>query len=782
MEKQRKNRQYMKNTIKTNKAITLISLVVTIVVLLILAAVSVSMLGEENGIISKGETAKEAAEIDSEKEALEISTVQLLASKKNAILEDTEEDRIKMKNNLDNYTGSTKNTVSSAGDEGFIFKIIFGDSGRTYYIDSDGNVIDTLTPRYMVCFYFENLDNSEFSLEESKFLEISSGEQKTVKISDLVQRNPIKGGTFSYATVDGNAVTEFIEEQGKKVNLYYTRNSYTLTLAKADNNITSVQGEGTYKYGQEVQISATLANVAGHSISFGMWKSSNVDLLPNQTSQNIKIKMPSGDITLTATASKLANTYTIIYNGNGSTGGSTESSIHTYGIAKNLTANGFTKTGYTFSEWNTSANGSGTSYIDKQSVTNLTQTNGDKINLYAQWKDNVAPEVSAITVSDIQTTSVTASLTAQDSGSGTVKAEWSYKNNTLGEVTYTMASTDTWEKTTSSVTKTVNITGLEPNTSYTIQAVIYDASGMTTTKTATIKTTEELAGTSVEDLISQNAFTVGDYVEYSVGTGKGTSNGSYTMPASLTGHTSDQTFDVTSYNGNWQILYTGSEGYGAQIVSSKSVVGTSSWGTGIYTQSGLYIKGEDGYENLVKTLNTLSGYYINPNYVSSARALGSLPTDVETSIGNTNKYSGSIANVPTTIYAEDTNYTSDENQLNKKSQLKQAGGAVWLASRSITDHSTTNQYPYWGNLYGDTWSKYYANYGARVIYSYGFSYGSYSYAYLYPTPLVYLEQTTYNHTPYSFAAGVRPCLKLNPKLRLEKTTDGSGNTLWKIAQ
>ena len=43
MGKQRKNKQDIKNTIKTNKAITLIALVVTIVVLLILAGVSLNL-------------------------------------------------------------------------------------------------------------------------------------------------------------------------------------------------------------------------------------------------------------------------------------------------------------------------------------------------------------------------------------------------------------------------------------------------------------------------------------------------------------------------------------------------------------------------------------------------------------------------------------------------------------------------------------------------------------------------------------------------------------------
>lgn len=81
------------------------------------------------------------------------------------------------------------------------------------------------------------------------------------------------------------------------------------------------------------------------------------------------------------------NTYTVRYNGNGNTGGSTASSSHTYGTAKNLTANGFTKTGYHFIGWATSSTGN-VAYSNGQSVSNLTSTNGGTVDLYAKWAPN----------------------------------------------------------------------------------------------------------------------------------------------------------------------------------------------------------------------------------------------------------------------------------------------------------------------------------------------------------------------------------------------------------
>lgn len=78
-------------------------------------------------------------------------------------------------------------------------------------------------------------------------------------------------------------------------------------------------------------------------------------------------------------------TYTIKFNGNGATSGSMKNQAMTYNVAKNLTANAFQKTGNAFSKWNTKADGSGTGYKNKQSVKNLTSTNGGTVDLFAQW-------------------------------------------------------------------------------------------------------------------------------------------------------------------------------------------------------------------------------------------------------------------------------------------------------------------------------------------------------------------------------------------------------------
>jgi uncharacterized repeat protein (TIGR02543 family) len=70
-------------------------------------------------------------------------------------------------------------------------------------------------------------------------------------------------------------------------------------------------------------------------------------------------------------------THTVAFNANGGSGSLADQIA---GQATNLNANSLTRSGYTFSGWNTAANGSGYSYLD-QAVYSFTQD----ATLYAQW-------------------------------------------------------------------------------------------------------------------------------------------------------------------------------------------------------------------------------------------------------------------------------------------------------------------------------------------------------------------------------------------------------------
>ena len=95
-------------------------------------------------------------------------------------------------------------------------------------------------------------------------------------------------------------------------------------------------------------------------------------------------KMPANAVTLYAKWE--ANTYSIDFNTNGGAG-TMASQTFVYDTAQALEANRFTKEGYTFKGWSTTANGQ-VVYIDGATVNNLTATNYGTVTLYAVWESN----------------------------------------------------------------------------------------------------------------------------------------------------------------------------------------------------------------------------------------------------------------------------------------------------------------------------------------------------------------------------------------------------------
>lgn len=82
----------------------------------------------------------------------------------------------------------------------------------------------------------------------------------------------------------------------------------------------------------------------------------------------------------------LSATYTVKFYPNTGTGSMADQTIE-YGVATRLNSNTFTKTGWTFSGWNTKEDGSGTTYHNRTPITNTTEST---IELYAQWVEVVA--------------------------------------------------------------------------------------------------------------------------------------------------------------------------------------------------------------------------------------------------------------------------------------------------------------------------------------------------------------------------------------------------------
>ena len=114
------------------KGITLIALIVTIIVLLILAGISIATLTGDNGVLKSTLSAKEKAEISNEKEILEVATVQAMGRDRAGIVT-----KIRLQTALDE---NTSEGITNVEEDEEILLTTFVQSGRIYEVDKDGNI------------------------------------------------------------------------------------------------------------------------------------------------------------------------------------------------------------------------------------------------------------------------------------------------------------------------------------------------------------------------------------------------------------------------------------------------------------------------------------------------------------------------------------------------------------------------------------------------------------------------------------------------------------------
>ena len=121
---------------KKNRGITLIALVVTIIVLLILAGVSISMLTGQNGILKRATEAKNTTEVASEKEGIQmaVTTSQMSSANYTSIKKDG------LQSELNSYFGKEKTTLEDNKDGSYT--VTMNNSKRKYTIEDDGSIIE----------------------------------------------------------------------------------------------------------------------------------------------------------------------------------------------------------------------------------------------------------------------------------------------------------------------------------------------------------------------------------------------------------------------------------------------------------------------------------------------------------------------------------------------------------------------------------------------------------------------------------------------------------------
>ena len=216
------------------KGITLIALVITIIVLLILAGVSIAMLTGQNGILTQAQNAKTTTANKSAEEKVKLAVMAVRAQSEDASLDAT-----KLKTEIeDNYAGVAELTAG-----GFPVNITM--DGKAFTVDSYGNV---------------ELAGSKPQMTEAKIVASANGEGTDVPDDQaegtelyISFKASLENGTITSVTCDKGTVEN---KNGLYVMKITQNGTYTFTITGTGEtgSVTSTIPVKVSKYDQRAGI------------------------------------------------------------------------------------------------------------------------------------------------------------------------------------------------------------------------------------------------------------------------------------------------------------------------------------------------------------------------------------------------------------------------------------------------------------------------------------------------------------------------------------------------
>ena len=191
---------------RKNKGITLIALVITIIVLLILAGVTIATLTGNNGILTRAQNAKEDNVVATEEEQIKTALTAL------GIVyyepETVGEDYQGLQTELDSVAGKGETIVQKVDNS---YMITFSDTGNIYYVTSNyetGNLEIKTEEEYMKNFTYEVADLTEQEREkvEKGFkIDVNVGDKGTVLLA-ISMDGIIDWGDGTYSKLEGTEI------------------------------------------------------------------------------------------------------------------------------------------------------------------------------------------------------------------------------------------------------------------------------------------------------------------------------------------------------------------------------------------------------------------------------------------------------------------------------------------------------------------------------------------------------------------------------------------------
>ncbi len=220
------------------------------------------------------------------------------------------------------------------------------------------------------------MNNQTITYDEATTLYANSFERAGYTFTKWNTREDGSGTSYEN---EENIINKFIEN----TSLYaqWKANDYVIQFVGNHENIDVEMSNLSMVYDTPKQLTANLFTVTGYN--FVEWNTKADGTGNSYVDEELVSNLATtGTVKLYAQWSPKQAVITFDKNSSEATGTMNNQTV-TYDEETTLSENGFTRTNYAFKNWNTKADGSGTSYEDKSDITNVFTEN---TTLYAQWE------------------------------------------------------------------------------------------------------------------------------------------------------------------------------------------------------------------------------------------------------------------------------------------------------------------------------------------------------------------------------------------------------------
>ena len=638
----------MKQKLKRSKGITLISLVVTIIVLIILAGISLYLVLGDNGITEKAKEAKTVTSVATAQENLELLKSKILLDKFEITLDYylEELDKVKEEYQVDDIERIDDKTAEIIVDGKYKFTITDEGNGnlKTDYKGEVGGLEISPTSGtyvYPTIGTFEVIKN------------ISGGELSVKSENENIAKASISGITVTVEPQYMAGTVKIVVKSLANGEYAEQKAVYKATVENGTITLSADAYTGTYDGKDHDAVS-------------------NVKVIP--TDATVEYSIDGGAFSSTIPKVNGANTYSVSIRAS-KEGYATKTLTKTITIGKN------TETGSLV----LSATSGTITYPTAGTFTVTKNTSGGTLSVVSSDTNVATATISGTTVT------ITPKAISEDGKQTTITVTSAATSNyeeqtqnyiaTVNRGTITLSAdayTGTYDGNNHSVVSNVKVTPTDATLEYSINGGAFSTTipkvNVVNTYSVSIKASKEGYVTNtitktvkVKEMTTKD-LPAGAYINYNTGVSGVGTNGVVTC----------------------RVLYTASSQYGLQIITDEYISIITLGGTSWATTSA-------SYNSAITTLNSEAGKYLNKTYATDARCVGSVPTNQNGTFTNKNSENAGPLKLPFTsslsgannMKGTDTNYTTDQTQMNK---LNITGKGYWLASRDVSSSSSSCEF------------------------------------------------------------------------------------------